>query len=187
MTQDDYIRRALEREEGNILEHRNYLSTEEERRQRAKVTRPVVQGPVLRWVSRVEERPVPEIIVLDDDEDESPTPRSGVPEAMRQTALPIHPLASTTKPIHLFGDDIRPAPLDTEHMDVGAHGSISHIIRPTIRVTRNYLVHAIDQEEDIRKPRWRETMRALFGDHVRWEDLKVYTGDKRPLGELLFE
>ena len=54
LTQDQLIARALDMEEGNIVEHRNYLSNEDEKRKRAHVVRPVVQGPLLRWVSKRE-------------------------------------------------------------------------------------------------------------------------------------
>lgn len=43
-------------EEGNMTEHRDYLRTEEEKRARAaNLVRETVQGPLLRWVSRIEE------------------------------------------------------------------------------------------------------------------------------------
>ncbi|KAJ7127190.1 YL1 nuclear protein-domain-containing protein [Mycena epipterygia] len=59
LSQTELIARALDAEEGNIVEHRDYLKVEEEKRRRARVVRPVVQGPLLRWVSRVEEVKVP--------------------------------------------------------------------------------------------------------------------------------
>ncbi|KAJ7674158.1 YL1 nuclear protein-domain-containing protein [Mycena rosella] len=55
VSQAELIARALDAEEGNIVEHRDYLKLEEEKRRRARVVRPAVQGPLLRWVSRVEE------------------------------------------------------------------------------------------------------------------------------------
>ncbi|KAG5636002.1 hypothetical protein H0H81_009429 [Sphagnurus paluster] len=54
-TQAELIARALDNEEGNIVEHRDYLKVEEEKRRRARVVRPAVEGPRLRWVSRAEE------------------------------------------------------------------------------------------------------------------------------------
>ncbi|KAJ7475652.1 YL1 nuclear protein-domain-containing protein [Mycena latifolia] len=54
-SQAELIARALDAEEGNIVEHRDYLKLEEEKRRRARVVRPAVEGPLLRWVSRVEE------------------------------------------------------------------------------------------------------------------------------------
>ncbi|KAI6043793.1 YL1 nuclear protein-domain-containing protein [Pisolithus marmoratus] len=54
-TQDELIARALDTEEGNILEHRNYLQLEEEKRARARVVRQSITGPVLRWISRKEQ------------------------------------------------------------------------------------------------------------------------------------
>ncbi|KAJ7726064.1 YL1 nuclear protein-domain-containing protein [Mycena maculata] len=55
VTQAELLARALDAEEGNIVEHRDYLRVEEEKRRRARVVRPAVQGPLVRWVSRVEE------------------------------------------------------------------------------------------------------------------------------------
>jgi hypothetical protein len=52
-------------------------------------------------------------------------------------------------------------------------------------VTKNYIIHELGQVEGTRKPRWKDTMRAVFGDHVRWETLKVFTGDSRPVGECI--
>ncbi|KAJ6544854.1 YL1 nuclear protein-domain-containing protein [Mycena vulgaris] len=55
VSQAELIARALDAEEGNIVEHRDYLKLEEEKRRRARVVRPAVEGPLVRWVSRVEE------------------------------------------------------------------------------------------------------------------------------------
>ncbi|KAF9007929.1 YL1 nuclear protein-domain-containing protein [Cyathus striatus] len=51
----------------------------------------------------------------------------------------------------------------------------------TYKTTRNYLVHELAQTPSTPKPQWKDTMAALFGDHVKWEDLKVYVGKGRPL------
>lgn len=50
-TQDELIARALDMEEGNIVEHKNYLSVEEEKRKRAHAVRATISGPLLRWIS----------------------------------------------------------------------------------------------------------------------------------------
>ncbi|KAJ7178650.1 YL1 nuclear protein-domain-containing protein [Mycena crocata] len=55
VSQAELIARALDAEEGNIVSHRDYLKLEEEKRRRARVIRPAVEGPLVRWVSRVEE------------------------------------------------------------------------------------------------------------------------------------
>lgn len=54
LTQAELIARALDMEEGNISEHKNYLANEAEKRKRAHVVRTVVKGPLLRWISRRE-------------------------------------------------------------------------------------------------------------------------------------
>ncbi|THV01225.1 hypothetical protein K435DRAFT_409380 [Dendrothele bispora CBS 962.96] len=58
LTQGELIARALDNEEGNIVEHRDYLLLEEEKRKRARVVRQSVTGPLIRWVSRTEETKV---------------------------------------------------------------------------------------------------------------------------------
>ncbi len=59
LTQDELIARALDMEEGNIVEHRNYLFVEEEKRKKAHAVRIAISGPLLRWVSRRETLSVP--------------------------------------------------------------------------------------------------------------------------------
>ena len=48
------------------------------------------------------------------------------------------------------------------------------------KVARNYVIHELSQEEKQRPP-WYSTMSAMFGDHVKWEELRVYTSKGRPL------
>ena len=52
----------------------------------------------------------------------------------------------------------------------------------TEKVANNYVVHELSQYEGVPKPPWNETMEAMFGDHVKWDELKVYFGKNRPLG-----
>ena len=54
-SQADLITAALDMEEDNIKSHRDYLVTEEERRRKARVIKPMTVGPKLRWRSRVED------------------------------------------------------------------------------------------------------------------------------------
>jgi len=57
--QDELLKRAQEPEEQNIIEHRDYLKTEDEKRERARLVRPVIEGRLVRWVSKVEEEVIP--------------------------------------------------------------------------------------------------------------------------------
>jgi len=59
LTQDELIARALDMEEGNIVEHKNYLFVEEEKRKRAHAVRETISGPLLRWISRRETVSIP--------------------------------------------------------------------------------------------------------------------------------
>jgi hypothetical protein len=65
----------------------------------------------------------------------------------------------------------------------------------TEKATRSYIVHEETQGSEIppattrsqnatsTNPSWNETMKALFGAHVNWEEVKVYAGKGRPTGE----
>ncbi|KAI0079073.1 hypothetical protein K474DRAFT_725781 [Panus rudis PR-1116 ss-1] len=57
-TQAELIQRALDMEEGNVIEHREYLSVEEEKRKRARLVKQRIEGPLLRWVSKAVEEKV---------------------------------------------------------------------------------------------------------------------------------
>lgn len=151
-TQAELISRALDTEEGNILEHRNYLFEEEEKRKRAKVVRKVVSGPVLRYISKIGEDHI---------------------SVERPATRPTHPHSqSTLDPSAGFAQG-----------SSGPIHTVPFVETRTEKVTRNYLVHELDQREEIPKPRWEETMGAVFGDHVKWDEIKVYTSRHRPLGE----
>lgn len=54
-------------------------------------------------------------------------------------------------------------------------------VERTETVTKSYVVHELDQEDETSKPLWKDTMAAMFGDHVQWEELRVYTGKSRPM------
>ncbi len=51
-------------------------------------------------------------------------------------------------------------------------------------VSKNYVIHETSQDESATRPPWKDTMAAMFGDHVKWEDLKAYVSRGRPLGML---
>lgn len=54
----------------------------------------------------------------------------------------------------------------------------------TEEATKNYVIHETSQDESATRPLWRDTMTAMFGGHVKWEDVKVYVSRGRPLCEL---
>ncbi|KAJ3574987.1 hypothetical protein NP233_g1393 [Leucocoprinus birnbaumii] len=54
----------------------------------------------------------------------------------------------------------------------------------TEKVTKNYVVVENDQREGIAKPPWKDMMKAMFGDHVKWDELKVLSGKGRPLARV---
>ncbi|KAI5118518.1 hypothetical protein M0805_007687 [Coniferiporia weirii] len=182
-TQAELIARALDAEEGNIVEHRDYLMQEEEKRRRARVVRQSISGPVLRWVSRSENEKVPieppasSTTILDGHGGDG---HSGFG---LQRSIPITPSGvigySTYQPYgaaSLLAPSYLPAPLPPMPLP-----SPSNLQFRTERVMKNYLLYELGQEEGAPKPNWGETMATVFGTHVNWEEVKVYSGKHRPL------
>jgi len=48
-------------------------------------------------------------------------------------------------------------------------------------IAKNYVVHELAQQRGTAKPTWAETMQSMFGDHVKWDEIKVFVGKGRPL------
>ncbi|KIK66054.1 hypothetical protein GYMLUDRAFT_93816 [Collybiopsis luxurians FD-317 M1] len=69
-TQAELLARALDTEEGNLVDHRDYLRLEEEKRElRAKRDKIKVCGPLLRFISRVEEEKTEVIEEVEEEEE----------------------------------------------------------------------------------------------------------------------
>ncbi|KAG2134573.1 YL1 nuclear protein-domain-containing protein [Suillus bovinus] len=200
-TQDELIARALDTEEGNIIEHRDYLKVEEEKRARARVVRTALEGPVLRWISRKEQvkvevtPPVPAPypsqygFIYNPHQGTSyfgtqnyqspfrayvPAPPSqaqeGSPTASQDLAAISQPQSSTPSAntpsqSSYYYYPVQP-PLAQERM---------------VDVCRNYIVHELSQDPSAAKPPWKDTMSAMFGDEVKWDEVRVFTGKQRPL------
>ncbi|KAF5376895.1 hypothetical protein D9615_007200 [Tricholomella constricta] len=244
-TQAELIALALDNEEGNIVEHRDYLKIEEEKRRRARVVRATIDGPLIRWISKGEE-----IKVV-------------VPPPPAQTFTPVRPPYAYT-PFNASGSTaygqstpftysagVYPHMASGSYMGVAAnhtptapaassststttatagfalppttpvqpkpHPNLQQLTsqitqyqpssynpymmqlqsassgdmwtpppppQPTERiekVAKNYVVHELAQDKGVPKPPWNETMAAMFGAHVKWDELKVYVGKGRPL------
>lgn len=255
---------ALDTEEGNIKEHRDYLKNEEDKRKRARVVRTTIGGPKLRWVSRLEDAKaailVPEItppvvnpnplayrsvygppatlftptvytyssgfLVKTSIASSSSTLTQGTmpgttlsqysppfpvwpPQTGQQqsyfaaSASSIGAPESSTSVTHPASNEqtiFQPLPqLTTARATPSARtvtGQPSAYDQQTSNsatpaepeykietVTKNYVVHELGQQKGTPKPSWLETMQAMFGDHVRWDDVKVYVGKNRPLGK----
>ncbi|KIJ60563.1 hypothetical protein HYDPIDRAFT_98548 [Hydnomerulius pinastri MD-312] len=189
-TQDELIASALDTEEVNIIEHRDYLRLEDEKRARARLVRRSIEGPVLRWISKKEivKVPVPPppppptqtlashysfvyapaagpVGGSGSTATITPTPSNAL---FLPTSVPYTPTPLAPTPYYTVAPPIPPAqpplPPPEERTEV---------------VCKNYVVHEIPQAPG--KPPWEDTMTAMFGDHVRWEELKVFTGKGRPL------
>lgn len=217
-TQDELIARALDMEDGNIKEHKNYLQLEEEKRKRARLVRTAVEGPLLRWVSKaekvtvtVEPEPAPVLLPplipasqyayaysaipqLPTGYPQLPTyvPAAGTsyyhppqPSGSEKSTASssqvtfIHYGKSTASavPVPAWSPQTHVQPLVlAPQVPVAPAGSVERIET----VAKSYVVHETAQEEGTSKPLWKETMAAMFGDHVKWEELKVYAGKGRP-------
>ncbi|KAJ7219973.1 YL1 nuclear protein-domain-containing protein [Mycena pura] len=208
VSQAELIARALDAEEGNIVQHRDYLKLEEEKRRRARVVRTVVEGPLLRCVSRVEE-----VQTVVSQSSSSTTYAGGTGSAYAFSAYPqASSVAGGTSvnPLHnvLMGH-ARPPSASTTNAQTSntvsnpTFGGLYASYAPTVsvmrteKVARNYVVHeetrslglppsasgrsANTRAQIVPKPTWGATMSALFGSHVNWEEVQVYVGKNRPL------
>ena len=196
-TQAELIARALDAEEGNIVEHRDYLRLEEEKRKRAQAVRTSIYGPVLRWISKGEETKVvvgaPQF-ARPNGSLYPPVPafsNSNVPNSIRSsssapTAYPFPGSGTANVQLHM-------APVLTTATSSQLSGQVSYAsasqqlqsIELKEKVTKNYVLHELAQYDGVPKPPWADTMESMFGDHVNWEELRVYVGKGRPFSERL--
>lgn len=178
-TQAELLARALDNEEGNIISHRNYLEDEEEKRKRARVVKRNLSGPVLSWVSRIEE----ETFSVE------PRPSNANP-AVVLTGSPHSTKPSNDASVLGGGTGYSAqqpygsAPLPNSYFSSSAalqalsQPSVNARSSKTERVVKNYLLHKLD--EGSLRPGWSETMNAVFGGHTDWNEVRVYVGKHRP-------
>ncbi|KAG6820137.1 hypothetical protein H0H93_005012 [Arthromyces matolae] len=313
-SQAELIALALDNEEGNIVDHRDYLKVEEEKRRRARVVRASIEGPLVRWISRREDEkvviPPPPAPTVPSTQRFAYTPYtmgslpysqmtpytysagvyphmagymssysvpntaptsvmtglgSGTPTSF-QSSTPLKPppapstekvtLHQTTKktvqstqivaqpvtePISVptasqnaptgttstttqsttkstppppatdampqvaSQSTLKPVPQQatqppsqntssatTHYNPYMAHLQSTTAMKwtpppaptPTERiekVAKSYVVHELAQDTSAPKPSWNETMSAMFGDDIKWDEIKVYSGKNRPL------
>ncbi|TRM64097.1 YL1 nuclear protein-domain-containing protein [Schizophyllum amplum] len=233
-TQAELIRRALDNEEGNVSEHRDYLKREEEKRRRARVQRKALVGPLVRWVSRGEEvvTRVPDpyaprtsvpaqssgdyhayegadrsyaesrayasnaATATFSQQQQPDWPHSAYypPHRPRQSSMssqlsshyPPHlqhaspnSVVQTQTPAHLANVP------SSSMVSVPTYSAEPLMVEGRERIARSYIVHELGQDKDVQKPRWADTMSAVFGDHVDWTDVKAYSSAKnRPTARL---
>ena len=248
-TQGELIALALDTEEGNIVEHRDYLKIEAEKRKRARVVRTTIEGPLLRWISKKEEVkvavPPPTLPVLNYPPNLSlykgaygtsghlfspmaysyttgATHYAVNPRAPGTPSASSQPIMTTTQfhayqrymdpgysvfpmwPPALAGQQQAsyyqtpaststiPTPPTTPATAPALSGNnVSGIVQqpssePETRleaVTKNYVVHELAQYKNTPKPSWTDTMESMFGNHVKWDEVKVFVGKSRPLCE----
>lgn len=190
-TQAELLALALDTEEGNIASHRNYLEDEEEKRKRARVVKQNLTGPILSWVSRLEDEQMPV----------EPQPPASYPySGYGPQAGASPPSASSSSATGAGYSTYQPygaAPLPSSYFAPSA--AVQALSQPqpqhqpqpqpqpqpqaqsmkTEKVNKNYLMHKVD--EDMPLPDWGEMMSTIFGSHVNWEEVKVFTGKHRPI------
>jgi hypothetical protein len=198
-------------EEGNIIEHRDYLKLEEEKRARARVVRAAVEGPVLRWISRKEQvkvqvtPPTPSPAQYPSQYGFVYNPNQGPSHSGLQTYhspfrayVPAPP--STTQAPEVSS----PAPQGSASASQPQSSTPSsepsyyyYPVQPLPQpppapqeriddVCKNYVVHELSQDASAVKPPWKDTMSAIFGDEVKWDEVRVFTGKQRPMSMFPF-
>jgi hypothetical protein len=196
-TQAELIARALDTEEGNIVEHRDYLRLEEEKRKRAQAVRTSIYGPVLRWISKGEEakvvveapqfaRPYGSLYPPVPAYSNSNVPNSIKSSSSAPTSYPFSGSGTANLQLHM-------TPVLTTATSSQLSGQMSYAsasqqlqsIELKGKVTKNYVLHELAQYDGVPKPPWADTMESMFGDHVNWEELRVYVGKGRPFSERL--
>jgi hypothetical protein len=90
--------------------------------------------------------------------------------------------SSSTSPASGHPNATLAVPQPGDSVDV-SQPAYSHKPR-TEEVSKNYIIHETSQDESATRPPWKDTMAAMFGDHVKWEELKAYVSRGRPLCEL---
>lgn len=189
-TQDELIARALDMEEGNIRDHRDYLSIEEEKRKQARLVRTAVKGPLLRWVSRREEEkvatePSPQPLY---HHGYLPMTQSYNPAALSHpTASTSYLYPATTSMWYSPSTSTSTRPQEPSFNAEALPAAVAALpqadpVERTEPVSKNYVIHELTQSEKAVRPPWQSTMQAMFGDHVKWEELRVYITKGRPLG-----
>ena len=205
-TQEELLKRAQETEERNVIEHRDYLKDEEEKRRRARAVRPVVEGRLIRWISKVEEEIVPitppEPVASASHEYASPFWSSTPYMAQPYTIGPGQP--PSWGPIPMTPGSFSPSPYTGSlsyprtptyqypHSPPQPHTpSTSNATRPLEplpatfqrkrKIAKNVVVLENAQTEKAPRVTWKQTMEGMFGDHVQWEHVKVYSVKNRPM------
>ena len=182
LSQAELIALALDNEEGNIVEHRDYLKNEDEKRRRARVVRETVTGPLLRWVSRGEEI---KIMI---------PPPSVSSHSLVATSIPFsygtyHASGTTPYGHGISSQQSQPAMAIYNpyipQMQASTPGWLQPPAQPmerTEKVARNYVAQELAQYDGAPNPSWMDTMSGMFGNHVKWDEVKVYVGKSRPMG-----
>jgi hypothetical protein len=197
------IARALDNEEGNIVSHRDYLQLEEEKRRRAQVVRTAVQGPLLRWVSKVEEVKVvtpalpPQLASnpygflyggvtgYTSSSSGVSTPTGSAPPLTSTNPYLSSPTLFSPSTTNLPSASTLPAVPYAQYAYPYFGASPQPPVRTTEKVSKSYVVHELGQYDMAPKPQWEDTMTAMFGDQVKWEDMRVYVTKGRPLGSIV--
>jgi YL1 nuclear protein len=171
-TQDELISYALDNDEGNIVDHRDYLKLEEEKRKRARVVRATIDDPLLRWISKGEDV---KIVV-----EPTPPPPPRVATFSYTYGSQLF-LSNTQTPAIGSIPNVNPPSVSqpASSTSVSAPPPPPPPIERTKRVTELRRAQAWPIA-NVSKPTWGDTMEVMFGDHVQWEDLRIFVRKNRP-------
>lgn len=132
----------------------------------------------MKWISKTEER---KIVPTTQDS-------TGTETTAKQGQKPQSPGANgspSTQPNLALPYD----PVSLENLATPADQNTSSQPQPPVldkplthKASYNYLVYEVDQQPSTPKPNWSQTMHAVFGNHVDWNEVKVYNTRNRPLG-----
>jgi hypothetical protein len=183
-----------------VVEHRDYLKAEDEKRRRARVVRPVIEGRLIRWVSKVEEETV------HFTPPESPMPAASISHTPHRYTIgpgqlpywgPIPTTPGSSSPSSYAGlpsypqssSFLYPHPPLQPHTPSTSNATrplepVPAVVQRKRKAAKNYVILENSQTGKVPKVTWKQTMEGMFGDHVRWEDVRVYSTKNRPMCKL---
>jgi len=175
------------------------------------LVRPSIEGKLVRWVSRVEEEVTP-LTPPESPMSVASTSHGYVTPFRHSTSYtaPSYTIGPGQPPYRSTFTTTPSSPSPSAYASASSYPQLSpfpyhhspsqpHISStssatrpleplPTIvqrrrKITKNYVVLENAQTEKAPRVTWKQTMEGMFGDHVRWEDVRVYSTKNRPMCE----
>lgn len=146
---------ALANEESNLIEHRDYLKLEEEKRKKTRPVKHGIEGPLLRFISRKEET---KVLVKHPPQLQSArfNGLSGSLSSASSEGPVYKPYFASPSPSGSYNSQL-------QRVLHAARAALPEGI--TIGLEKSYVIHELGQEEDTPNPTWGETMTVMFGGY----------------------